>query len=239
MSSDGMGLSVVSPFAPPDRELVPGADASRTPDVARRRYAGPCVRLGSRIVRRLRRRHEVAMAYDMAIEIARLLPRGTRALDVGCGNGYVVHHLRSLLGAPAVGADITPAVEAPIRYVPFDGRSLPFDDAWFDAVLFCYVLHHAGDARALLEEARRVLPPGGRVVIYEDLPLTWFDRFLCRRHERAWMSRSGPCTFLREGEWIELFASVGFRVVSSRRLSRLRDPSHPVARALFVLLKDP
>jgi SAM-dependent methyltransferase len=102
-------------------------------------------------------------------------------------------------------------------------------------VLFSYVLHHARDAQALLEEAWRVLPPGGRVVVYEDLPLTWFDRLLCRRHERAWMSRSGPCTFRSEDSWVALFAQAGLSVVSSRRLSRLRDPSHPVARALFVL----
>jgi len=184
---------------------------------------------------RHRRRRRVAMAYDMAKEIARYVPGARRVLDVGCGSGYIAHHLSAMLGAAVTGTDVAPQVEAPITYQAFDGRALPFPDASFDVVLFCYVLHHAGDAGALLVEARRVLKPEGLLVIYEDTPRSAIDRLLCLRHERQWRQRTGPCTFRRDNAWRELFAKLGLFVRSARSLSRLRDPTYPVARSLYVL----
>ena len=47
---------------------------------------------------RERRRRKVGRAYDMALEIARAIPCGSEVLDVGCGNGFIAHHLSALLG---------------------------------------------------------------------------------------------------------------------------------------------
>jgi len=179
------------------------------------------------------------MAYDMAKEIALYVPGARRVLDVGCGSGYIAHHLSAMLGASVTGTDVGAQAEAPIAYQRFDGRALPFADGSFDVVLFCYVLHHARDAAALLAEARRVLAPGGRLVIYEDTPRTALDRLLCLRHERQWLRRTGPCTFRRDGAWRELFAGLGFMVRAARSLSRLRDPTYPVARSLYLLCRSP
>lgn len=175
------------------------------------------------------------MAYDMAKEIALYVPAGQRVLDVGCGSGYIAHHLSALLGAPVTGTDVAAQAEARIAYQRFDGRALPFGDGAFDVVLFCYVLHHARDAGALLGEARRVLKPDGRLIIYEDTPRGLIDRLLCLRHERQWLHRTGPCTFRRDAGWRELFARLGLIVRAARSLSRLRDPTYPVARSLYVL----
>jgi ubiquinone/menaquinone biosynthesis C-methylase UbiE len=179
------------------------------------------------------------MAYDMAKEIVPYVPGARRVLDVGCGSGYIAHHLSAMLGAPVIGTDVAADVEAPIRYRRFDGRALPFADGTFDVVLFCYVLHHARDAGALLAEARRVLKPDGRLVIYEDTPRAAIDRLLCRHHERQWLSRTGPCTFRRDGAWRELFTALGLFVRVARSLSRLRDLTYPVARSLYVLAPQP
>jgi len=179
------------------------------------------------------------MAYDMAKEIAQYVPGARRVLDVGCGSGFIAHHLSAMLGAPVTGTDVGDRAEAPIAYQRFDGRALPFADGAFDVVLFCYVLHHASDARALLAEARRVLKPDGRLVIYEDTPRSLIDRLLCRRHERQWLHRTGPCTFRRDGAWRELFDALGLFVRAARALSRLRDLTYPVARSLYVLSPRP
>lgn len=184
---------------------------------------------------RRERRQRVGRGYEMAKEIAAHLRPGSRVLDVGCGNGFIAHHLSAFTGQPAHGIDVEPTTEAPIAYRRFDGKTLPYDDGAADAVLFCYVLHHAADAVPLLAEARRVLAHGGRIVIYEDTPRAWIDRYLCWRHDRKWRPRTGPCTFRRDGEWRALFEQLGLRVVLGRALSRWRDPGYPVARSLYVL----
>ena len=189
--------------------------------------------------RRERRRRLVGRSYDMALEIARVLPRGSRVLDVGCGSGYIAHHLAGVLGARVTGIDVRRRADAPIDYACFDGTHFPAADLSFDAVLLCYVLHHAQDQRAFLGEVRRVLRAGGLAVVYEDVPARDWDRVVCAAHDRSWRARTGPCTFRREGEWRALFESAGFEVVSARALSRWRNLAHPVRRALFVLRAAP
>ncbi|MBV9927366.1 MAG: class I SAM-dependent methyltransferase [Acidobacteria bacterium] len=185
--------------------------------------------------RRERRRRLVGRSYDMALELARVLPRGTRVLDVGCGSGYIAHHLSALLGARVSGIDVRRSVDAPIDYAAFDGAHFPAPDESFDAVLLCYVLHHAQDQPAFLREVRRVLRRGGLVVIYEDIPEAAWDSAACRAHDRAWRARTGPCTFRLWGGWQQLFDSSGFELLSVRRLSRWRNFTHPVRRGLYVL----
>jgi ubiquinone/menaquinone biosynthesis C-methylase UbiE len=185
--------------------------------------------------RRERRRRLVGRSYDMALELARILPRGSRVLDVGCGSGFIAHHLSALLGTRVFGFDVRRSADAPIDYAAFDGAHFPAADRAFDAVLLCYVLHHAQDQPAFLREVGRVLRGGGLVVVYEDIPEDAWDAAACRAHDRAWRSRTGPCTFRQREEWRRVFAAAGFEVVSERRLSRWRNLAHPVRRGLYVL----
>jgi SAM-dependent methyltransferase len=188
--------------------------------------------------RRERRRRKVGRAYDMALEIARCLPRQSRVLDVGCGNGFIAHHLSAMLGKPVTGIDLDQKSQALIDYRRFDGTHFPVADNSFDGVLFCYVLHHAQDLAALFAEVRRVLRPGGRLVVYEDIPQLWWDRFVCWLHNAQWKGRTGPCTFRTETEWRATFHAAGFEVVGDRSLRRMRNLAHPVCRRFFVLLSS-
>lgn len=185
--------------------------------------------------RRERRRRLVGRSYDMALEIARVLPPRSRVLDVGCGSGHIAHHLSALLGARVSGIDVRRSVDAPIDYASFDGLHFPAADASFDAVLLCYVLHHAQDQSAFMREVRRVLRGGGLVVVYEDIPESSWDAAACAVHDRAWRARTGPCTFRLWEGWRRVFSSSGFEVLSVRRLSRWRNLTHPVRRGLYVL----
>lgn len=188
-----------------------------------------------RRLRRMRRRRKVGRAYDMALEVARVLPARADVLDVGCGNGFIAHHLSGLLGTTVVGLDVGTSTTARINYLPYDGRHFPLQDRSFDAVLLCYVLHHAQDPRLVLNEVSRVLREGGLAIIYEDMPALWWDRMVCWTHDRQWRSRTGPCTFQLEHGWRKTFSLAGFEVVSERALSRWRNLAHPVARRFFVL----
>jgi SAM-dependent methyltransferase len=185
--------------------------------------------------RRERRRRKVGRAYDMALEIARCIPHRSRVLDVGCGNGYIAHHLTALLSSGVLGIDVAKTTEAPIAYQEFDGRTFPVADSAFDAALFCYVLHHAQDLKTIFSEVRRTLCTGGLLVIYEDIPDTAWDRIICAIHNRKWRSRTGPCSFRGEREWRDTFASEGFELCKTRRLSRWRNLAHPVSRRFFLL----
>ena len=185
--------------------------------------------------RRQRRRRLVGRAYDMALEVARVIPRHARVLDVGCGHGFIAHHLTAMLGTRVVGLDVARGTAAPIKYLRYDGTHFPVPDCSFDAVLLCYVLHHSQDPGVVLHEVRRVLRGAGLVVIYEDIPRGWWDRFICWTHDLQWRGRTGQCVFRSNGEWRRLFASFGFEIVEERRLSRWRNIAHPVSRQFFVL----
>src|SRR6266566_1594392 len=74
---------------------------------------------------RERRRRKVGRAYDMALEIARAIPHGSEVLDVGCGKGFIAHHLSAMLGTSVVGIDVTNETEAPIDYRRYDGQRFP------------------------------------------------------------------------------------------------------------------
>lgn len=184
---------------------------------------------------RERRRRKVGRAYDMALEIARVIPRSSKVLDVGCGNGFIAHHLSAMLGVSVVGIDVMPKTEASIDYRRYDGAHIPLADNSVDAVLLCYVLHHAQNASLLLSEIIRVLQPSGLVVIYEDIPETLWDRFVCFTHNLQWRRRTGACTFRNEIGWRDVFDYAGFEMVLERQLSRLRNLTHPVCRRFYVL----
>src|SRR5947209_830593 len=190
----------------------------------------------NRRARRRRRRKQVGKAYDMALEVSRVLVEGMRVLDVGCGNGFIAHHLTALLGTKVVGLDVMKTTAARIDYLCYDGERFPLPDDSFDAVLLCYVLHHAQDLGAVLAEVCRVLRAGGLIVVYEDIPGNLWDRFMCLTHDLKWRGRSGGrCSFLREAEWQMLFASFGFEVISERPLSRWRNLVYPVRHRFYIL----
>jgi len=188
-----------------------------------------------RRLQRMRRRRKVGRAYDMALEIARVLPPGADVLDVGCGNGFIAHHLAGILKSRVVGLDVGHGLSAGIDYIAFDGRNFPICDERFDAVLLCYVLHHAQDSSVVLNEVIRVLRQGGLAIIYEDIPADWWDTIVCWIHNQQWTKRTGPCTFRLGNDWRRLFGSIGFEVVYEKQLSRWRNMAHPVSRRFFVL----
>jgi ubiquinone/menaquinone biosynthesis C-methylase UbiE len=188
--------------------------------------------------RRERRRRKVGRAYDMALEIARLVPTNSRVLDVGCGNGFVAHHLSAATGSNVIGLDLEATTEAAIDYRQFDGKHFPVADESVDAALLCYVLHHAQDLDVVMDELRRVLRRGGVVVVYEDMPESSWDRLVCLTHDWKWRKRTGRCTFRSARNWRSLFNSAGFEIVHERPLSRWRNLAHLVSRRLFVLKQN-
>ena len=98
--------------------------------------------------------------------------RGERVLDLGCGAGRFVAALAAA-GADPVGVELAEAAlerarrnapGADLRLLEPDG-SLPLAHGSVDLVWCSEVLEHVADAGHLLLEARRVLRPGGRLLV--------------------------------------------------------------------------
>lgn len=112
---------------------------------------------------------------------------GRRVLDAGCGSGPLSAALRAN-GAIMTGFDGSPAMVELARQrlgadVPLCvadlAKPLPFTDDAFDVVVASLVLHYLADWAGPLAELRRVLTPGGRVVLSVNHPtvrmMTHFD----------------------------------------------------------------
>lgn len=89
---------------------------------------------------------------------------GGRVLDAGGGNGLLARQLldRGLAGVVLDRAAY--AATAPGQVVQADAGRLPFTDGTFDAVAALWMLYHLAEPARVLEEARRVLKPGGTFV---------------------------------------------------------------------------
>lgn len=104
---------------------------------------------------------------------------GRRILDIGCGVGVYVQQFRRL--TPYVwGIDVEQErVAIGSRYAPnlvvARGEALPFKGGSFDMVFLHEVLEHVEDDQKTLEEACRVLRPGGHVVIFVPNRFYFFE----------------------------------------------------------------
>lgn len=155
-------------------------------------------------------------------------PAPTRALDVGCGTGEFLRHVRNrypeveLVGVdPAAGM-----LEAACRKLGSDPRvrfqcasveALPFHDGEFDWVTCVSVLHCVRDACAALGEMARVLRPGGRLVVVDWCRETWWSRGFNRWHcwtdpAHVWMYTTAELRRMAEFHGLRVMPMDRFRV---------------------------
>ena len=91
-----------------------------------------------------------------------------RLLDLGAGAGNSHDRLSRILpNIDYTGLDIESSPEvarrarSDLRFVTYDGETIPFDDAYFDAIFCKQVLEHVRRPDAVVSEVARVLKPGG------------------------------------------------------------------------------
>ena len=103
-------------------------------------------------------------------EMARLLPGGGRRVaEVGCGSGGLLEALAGL--GTAVGVEMDPVLREIARARGLDVRAgslpddIPLEAARWDAACLFDVLEHVTDEAGALRACRRLLAPGGRLVV--------------------------------------------------------------------------
>jgi methionine biosynthesis protein MetW len=132
--------------------------------------------------------------------IAGLVPEGSRVLDLGCGDGALLAHLRDKRGCRGFGIEIDDAkiaacVRRDVKVLQLnleEGLAL-FDDRSFDVVLQLDTLQHLRNTESMLRETARVGRLGivsfpnfahwpnrvrvatGRMPVTKTLPYQWYD----------------------------------------------------------------
>ena len=128
--------------------------------------------------RRIAARYDELRPFDAGLEwlLARVDAaaglRGRTVLDIGCGTGLVAVELARDYGCSVVGVDASREMVAVAEAKRVAGtefrvglaEELPFPDGAFERALMRSVAHHLDRGRAF-PEARRVLAPGGRLVL--------------------------------------------------------------------------
>ena len=104
------------------------------------------------------------------------LQPGERVLDIGSGPGFLAAEMAAEVGPDGRVHGIDPSAsmlacaarrDAPVEYGSGDALALPFPDERFDVAVCTQVYEYVEDIAAALVEARRVLRPGGRLLVVD------------------------------------------------------------------------
>lgn len=140
----------------------------------------------------------IAEGYDFIASLSpernefflnRLTDRRTAALDVGCGSGILASELADHY-ARVVGIDIstdmlriarTKRPRPNVTYLQMDANAIELDGP-FDLICSINTFHHLTDLSAALDRLKRLLAPGGRLVITDCVLLrfAWLKPYASR-----------------------------------------------------------
>ena len=161
-------------------------------------------------------------------DVIKELPPNARILDIGCGTGEHLVHLKRL-GFRIAGIEPAPAMLAEARSLLPDAdlrsgvaTDLPFEDGSFDLCLSVEVLRylHPEDIDRSLTEMQRVLAPGGKVFVtlVNAFALDGYRLFHRFKEARAKLGLSGEpphCEFYTPERVQRDFLDAGFAKVTS------------------------
>lgn len=157
--------------------------------------------------------------------IVKHLPDDGCVVDIGCGEGQVAREIvkqgLSAVGVDSSVAQLAAAMERgqrntveedrwgsdfPLRYIRGSATSLPLANGSMASAVMCLVVEHIPDLQLALNEAARVVAPGGSLIVLMNHPLVqapqsgWVNDQIMDPPEQYW--RIGP--YLSEQVTLEL-----------------------------------
>jgi ubiquinone/menaquinone biosynthesis C-methylase UbiE len=148
--------------------------------------------------------------------IRQLLPSPLgRGLEVGVGTGKFAVPLGIKLGVEPAAQMAVKAEHLGIKVVPGVAEQLPFGDAEFDCVLMVTTICFVDDIVASFREARRVLKPGGCIIVgFVDKETELGRQYLAKREKSKFYKAA---TFFSTREVLDHLVEAGFGKVEIRQ----------------------
>ena len=173
-------------------------------------------------------------------------PSTTQVLDMGCGTGTMLTHLRRFGDAQGVDADDRAIgfcrARGEDRVQLLESNVLPFPDDTFDLVTALDVLEHIEDDRAAVREVARVLRPGGTLLAtVPAYDWMWGAQDEISRHFRRYTAPQLPgaarAGTLR-GEAADLLQHHPVPPIATIRVARRLRPSRGAAQSDFEMTPE-
>lgn len=161
-----------------------------------------------------------------------------KVLDIGCGNGNFLKHLKNICQAEAHGIErdshaTKRAMQQGIVIHTGTGCMQNFDDSSFDAVTLFHVFEHLQHPAELISEIHRILKPGGLLVMsFPDIG-SWQAKIF----RSAWLHLDPPrhLFFVRRKYFAEFMYDKGFEKISERGISPEQNPYGAVQSILNLI----
>jgi tocopherol O-methyltransferase len=193
--------------------------------------------------------HEATLELVRRVAARAQIARGTRVCDIGCGYGATARMLAADYGAEVTGMTLSPAQYQYAASHPAPGVAVMLgdwlrnglDDQSFDAAIAIESTEHMADLAGFFSQARRVLKPGGRLVV-----CAWLAHPRASATQRRLLLEPA----CREGrmahiglfaEYRRLFEEAGFTVEREEDVSREVKRTWPICAGRFAarLVREP
>ena len=173
-----------------------------------------------------------------------------KVLDIGCGNGNAAVWLTRNSGAHVTGIDLSgvrvanaveslskvPELAGKLAFEKASATELPFDEGTFTHVWSQATIYHVPDKVKVLEEAHRVLEPGG-AMIFDDLIKPTQD--ISEAGRQYVYDRLLFDTDFSFYSYIEALRDTGFKVLQARDLSSHLAQSYTYLSRLASVAQGP
>jgi ubiquinone/menaquinone biosynthesis C-methylase UbiE len=170
--------------------------------------------------------------------IAKYIPNinEKRILDVGCDRGYLLQDLAKI-SKSTVGVDFRHIETDPssgFMFVQADCHNLPFYDHSFDLVMSLFMLEHVSDYEMAITEMKRVLNPGGYLLLFMGPTPLW--KYLDNPEHRKTIPKnpeiSKTMRLLQDGDVSKIWnENIQYRLFEMETFKLF--PTNPILAKLF------